>query len=79
MSKMHITIGIYPNGDWKWNCVPEENLKGHIEYQDLRPGRMFLVDGKIVNKGIGVDEALIPDILEKVKRINPTKDSQPYI
>ena len=79
MSKIHITIGIYPNGEWKWNCVPEENLKDHIKYQDLRPGRMFLVDGEIVNEGIGVNKALIPAILEKVKAINPTEDSQPYV
>lgn len=43
----HITVGVYPNGDYKYNVVADTDLLNHIEYNDkLRPGRMLFVDGK---------------------------------
>lgn len=43
----HITVGIYPNGDYKYNVVADADLANHIEYNEkLRPGRMLFVDDK---------------------------------
>lgn len=43
----HLTLGIYPNGDYQFNVVRDEHLKDHIEYNTtMRPGRLLYVDGE---------------------------------
>jgi hypothetical protein len=52
--KIHHTMGLYPNGSTKHNGVAAEDLEGHIQYQDCRPGRAFFVDGNCIYKGLGI-------------------------
>lgn len=49
----HLTLGIYPNGDYKYNVVLEEDLERHIEYnKTFRFGRLLYVDGERVYDGL---------------------------
>jgi hypothetical protein len=81
--KMTKTIGIYPNGDFKWNNVLSEHLEHHIEYQNCRPGRMFIVDGKIINDGMGVlenvSEERIQEIIKTVDEMQISYSTEPYV
>lgn len=82
----HLTIGIYPNGQWKYNVVREEDLKEHIEYnKKWRPGRLLYVDGKRVYGGCIKEEYLskYDEIekevrIDKLKDVNMSKDTRPY-
>lgn len=61
----HLTLGVYPNGDYKYNVVREEDLQSHIEYNEkFRPGRLLYVDGERVNNG-----CIYPEYLEKYDKI----------
>lgn len=43
----HLTLGIYSNGQYKFNVVRDEDLESHIEYNKTwRWGRLLYVDGK---------------------------------
>ena len=53
MADNHLTIGVYSNGQWKYNVVRDEDLQEHIEYNKTwRPGRLLYVDGKRVWNGV---------------------------
>lgn len=48
----HLTLGIYPNGNYVYNVVRDEDLEYHIEYNKIwRFGRLLYVDGKRVYNG----------------------------
>ena len=82
--KIHTTIGLYLNGDYKINGVSAENLDTHIEYnKTLRFGRALFVDGKCVHEGYYKNSP--EEIADFEKRIadNPeqftrTEDTAPY-
>ena len=49
---MHLTLGVYANGEYKFNVVRDEDLEHHIEYnKTFRFGRILYVDGKRVYDG----------------------------
>ena len=49
---MHLTVGVYMNGQYKYNVVRDEDLEDHIEYnKTFRWGRGFFVDGKCIHQG----------------------------
>lgn len=49
---MHATVGVYMNGQYKYNIVRDEDLENHIKYNKIfRFGRGLFVDGKCVNQG----------------------------
>ena len=49
---MHLTLGIYPDGSYKYNVVKDNDLESHINYnKQFRPGRLLYVDGKRVYDG----------------------------
>ena len=80
--KIHTTIGVYKNGDYKINGVMNCNLILHIRYNlDFRFGRALFVDGTCINKGYLTDEEVI-EWAAKIRN-NPiyfrTKDTQPYV
>lgn len=59
VGKIHTTIGVYLNGDYKTNGVHEEHLEDHINYnKTMRPGRALIVDGVIVYLGYYDQESL---------------------
>ena len=48
----HLTLGIYANGQYKYNVVRDEDLENHIEYnKTFRFGRLLYVDGIRVYDG----------------------------
>ena len=49
---MHVTVGGYMNGQYKYNIVRDEDLENHIKYNKIfRFGRGLFVDGKCINQG----------------------------
>lgn len=57
--KTHITLGVYTNGQWKFNVVLDEHLEHHIEYnKTFRWGRLLYVDGKRVYDGCHKEDVL---------------------
>ena len=75
---IHTAIGIYPNGDYKVNGVPSENLAAHINYNiRSRFGRALILDGKVIYEGMGCEDA-IKKLESVVKTIRADKDTQPY-
>ena len=78
---IHTTIGVYANGDMKFNGVPEQNLEAHIEYNLIaRPGRGFFVDGECKNQGYLTDDEVVGYTkLFKDDKYKQTKDTQPYV
>ena len=57
--KIHTTIGLYPNGEYKINGVLPEHLEEHIEYNKIcRFGRALFVDGKCIYNGYLSDEVV---------------------
>ena len=55
----HLTLGIYSNGQYKFNVVRDEDLESHIAYNKTwRWGRLLYVDGKRVWNGCVKDECL---------------------
>ena len=62
---MHVTLGIYPNKEYKFNVVADEHLENHTDFNiKFRPGRIFYVDGKRVNDGL-----LKPGYLDEYDKI----------
>lgn len=48
----HLTLGVYANGQYKYNVVRDEDLEHHIEYnKKMRFGRLLYVDGERVYDG----------------------------
>lgn len=82
MSKqtIHTTIGLYANGDTKYNGVANEDLAAHIAYnKQARWGRALIVDGECVYDGF-VSKKLIEKTIEAYKS-NPVifdKPTNPY-
>lgn len=80
----HLTLGVYPNGDYKYNVVREEDLQSHIEYnKKFRPGRLLYVDGERVNNGCRKPEYLekydkIADEFYKNNKVDVSKPTIPY-
>lgn len=63
--KIHTTIGIYPNGEYRSNGVLDEHLSDHIEYnKTYRAGRALIVDGVVVYTG-NVSERTIASVLSE--------------
>lgn len=55
---LHVTYGVYLNGDWHRNVVSCSNLASHIAYNiGYRPGRCLIVDGQVVHRGYLTQEA----------------------
>jgi len=80
MSKIHTTIGIYPNGHCKVNGVKAEHLEQHIEHnRTFRPGRALMVDGIIVLNGYGSGNQTDQEYLNRMKEIKKTECTVPYI
>lgn len=45
---MHVTVGVYMNGQYKYNIVRDEDLENHIKYNKIfRFGRGLFVDGEM--------------------------------
>lgn len=77
--KIFTTIGVYKNGDFKRNGVTVDNIVSHIAYNlNFRPGRAFIVDGVVLNKGYLNDEE-IEAALEKFKDVKVETDTAPYV
>ena len=82
----HLTLGIYSNGQWKYNVVRDEDLEHHIEYnKTFRWGRLLYVDGKRVYDGSTKEEYLekydqiAKDFFENIsKNIDMNKPTIPY-
>jgi len=81
MKSIHLTIGIYRDGSYKWNGVSSEHLANHIEYnKNMRFGRALIVDWKIVHLGYLTEDTLN----EFIKKHKPTWqmpkiDTAPYV
>lgn len=80
----HLTLGIYPNGDYKYNVVRDDDLKDHIEYNKrLRPGRMLYVDGVCVHEGLMPTEVtehchFVAKEFYVTKSVNMSQPTIPY-
>ena len=82
----HLTIGVYSNGQWKYNVVRDEDLKSHIEYnKTFRFGRLLYVNGERVYDGCHSKEQLpkydkIAEDAYKdlLSRVNMNKPTIPY-
>ena len=78
---MHVTVGVYMNGQYKYNIVRDEDLENHIKYNKIfRFGRGLFVDGKCVNQGYLSGE----QVRNWVRRIsemefNMSHDTRPYV
>lgn len=73
----HLTVGVYKNGDFKTNCVPDFELEGHIKYNtEMRWGRGLFVDGKCVHAGY-LNEEEVAHWEEKCKTIPMPEISYP--
>ncbi len=79
-TKIHTTIGVYPNGDFKTNGVAADHLEDHIKYnRTWRPGRALIIDGEIIHLGYFDKEGLEKVIAEKnLSDIKVTKCTVPY-
>lgn len=78
---IHTTIGVYANGEMKFNGVKAGNLINHIDYNlDFRPGRALFVNGKCVHKGYLNDEEVQKyEEMFKDPKFKLDKDTAPYI
>lgn len=75
---IHTTIGVYPNGSYKSNGVPSENLAEHIAYNiKNRFGRALYLDSILIYDGINCESA-IEDSEGIYKNIKHDKDTAPY-
>ena len=81
----HLTLGIYRNGEYKYNVVREEDLQHHIEYnKKFRFGRLLYVDGKRVYNGdIHTNVTLdkydkIAEVFFKNNRVDMNTPTIPY-
>lgn len=76
----HVTVGVYKNGDYVINVVKEEDLPGHIEYNQIfRFGRALFVDGELKNQGYLTEEE-VKSWEEKIKgfKVNTNVVSKVY-
>jgi len=76
----HVTIGIYPNGEYKVNIVRPEDLENHIEYNKTwRFGRLLFVDGVCIYRS-HLNESFIQKWEEKIKdmKIDSSVPSKEY-
>lgn len=76
---IHLTVGVYKNGDYKTNGVDTKDLENHIEYnKTLRFGRALFVDGECVNAGyLNVEE--VAEWTAKIKEFPiPKQCTAPY-
>jgi hypothetical protein len=77
---IHHTRGVYPNGDFKDNGVPSENLAEHINYNVLfRPGRALFLDGFCIYRGMGVSSDLIEEHQKTDNHRSMERDTRPYV
>lgn len=77
--RIHHTVGVYPNGEYKQNGVTHGLLKGHIDYNKVfRPGRALFVDGKCVHRGALSDEVLEKATAMVATLTPPTRDTHMY-
>lgn len=77
---IHHTRGVYPNGDYKDNGVPSEDIAGHIFYNiSYRPGRAFFLDGICICRGIGVSDELIKKHTNITDQPKMSKATKPYV
>ena len=78
---IHTTMGVYRNGEKKYNGVPSEYLADHLSYNIfLRPGRALFLDGVCINRGYLSKEEV--EKIEAEQLANPikmTKDTAPYV
>lgn len=83
-NKNHLTLGVYTNGQYKYNVVKEEDLESHIEYNKTwRWGRLLYVDGERVYDGCHKEESL--PMYDEIARnfyennnVNMNKPTIPY-
>ena len=53
----HHGVGVYKNGDFVQNCIPDFELEQHVQYNTtMRFGRGLFIGGKCVHKGYLSDE-----------------------
>lgn len=78
--KLHHSLSVYNNGDRVHNGVLEEDLEGHIKYnQKFRFGRALFIDGVCHNEGY-LDAERIAAIVEELQ-LQPvvmTECTRPY-
>ena len=83
-NKNHLTLGVYTNGQYKYNVVRDEDLDHHIEYNKTwRFGRLLYVDSKRVYDGFVNSESLeeynkIAEEFFKNNKVNMSKPTIPY-
>ena len=83
-NKNHLTLGVYTNGQYKYNVVRDEDLESHIEYNKTwRWGRLLYVDGERVYDGCLKEESL--PMYDEIARnfyennnVNMNKPTIPY-
>lgn len=83
-NKNHLTLGVYTNGQYKYNVVRDEDLEHHIEYNKTwRWGRLLYVDGERVYDGCHKKESL--PMYDEIARnfyennnVNMNKPTIPY-
>lgn len=78
--KLHLTVGVYPNNEYKFNHVAANDLASHTAYNlSMRPGRAFFVDGEMIYKG-SLNEEQIKYWTNFVKTLPaPDKVKYPYV
>ena len=78
---MHVTVGVYMNGQYKYNIVRDEDLENHIKYNKIfRFGRGLFVDGKCVNQGYLSGEQ-VRNWERRISEMesNMSHDTRPYV
>ena len=78
---MHVTVGVYMNGQYKYNIVRNEDLENHIKYNKIfRFGRGLFVDGKCVNQGYLSGEQ-VRNWERRISEMefNMSHDTRPYV
>lgn len=78
---MHVTVGVYMNGQYKYNIVRDEDLENHIKYNKIfRFGRGLFVDGKCVNQGYLSGEQ-VRNWERRISEMefNMSYDTRPYV
>ena len=78
---MHVTVGVYMNGQYKYNIVRDEDLENHIKYNKIfRFGRGLFVDGKCVNQGYLSGEQ-VRNWGRRISEMefNMSHDTRPYV
>jgi len=81
----HLTLGIYGNGQYKYNVVREEDLEHHIRYNKIwRFGRLLYVDGQRIYDGNSQTKAAldrydkIAEDFYKNNKVNMNVPTIPY-